>query len=344
MRAFYADEQAGHDPRTFMVAGKFVQAEEQPERADRLKAGGVAAGLVFERPEATGMAEISAVHTPAYLRFLETIHDRWSELSNAAPEVIPNQHLDRSLGGIPTSPTGMACYYQADAACPIGPNTWEASRWSAWSAVAAANAVLAGDRAAYALSRPPGHHAYADLAGGFCFLNNSAIAAQMLRRAHDRVVVLDVDVHHGNGTQGIFYQRADVLTVSLHSDPVVYYPFSCGYAHELGAGQGLHYNRNLPLPKTTEDDAYLTALDDALATVRAFSPGAVVLALGLDAYVDDPLKGMCVTTRGFERIGKAVAGLGLPTVIVQEGGYLCDDLGRNLNSFMSGYQEAGASI
>ena len=339
MKAFYADEQAGHDPQTFMVAGKLVQAEEQPERAERLKAGGEAAGLRFERPQDTGMPQISAVHTPAYLRFLETIYAKWSDLPHAAAEVIPNQHLDRSLGGIPKSPTGLACYYQADAACPIGPNTYEAARWAAYSAVAATKAVLGGDRSAYALSRPPGHHAYADLAGGFCFLNNSAIAAQMLRARHDRVAVLDVDVHHGNGTQGIFYQRSDVLTVSLHSDPVVYYPFSCGYAHERGKGQGEHYNRNLPLPKTTEDEAYMAALEDALATIRAYSPGALVLALGLDAYVDDPLQGMRLTTKGFERIGAAVAAIGLPTVIIQEGGYLCDDLGRNLTAFMNGFQE-----
>ena len=338
MKAFYADEQAGHDPQTFMVAGKLVQAEEQPERAERLKEGGEAAGLAFERPPVGGMTEIAAVHTPAYLRFLETIHDKWSALPHAAAEVIPNQHLDRSLGGIPESPTGLACYYQADAACPIGPKTFEASRWAAWSAVAATRAVMGGDRAAYALSRPPGHHAYADLAGGFCFLNNSAIAAQMLRASHDRVAVLDVDVHHGNGTQGIFYQRSDVLTVSLHSDPTWYYPFSCGYAHERGRGQGEHYNRNLPLVKTTEDDDYLAALDDAVTTIRAYSPGALVLALGLDAYVDDPLQGMRLTTTGFERIGSAVAAMDLPTVIVQEGGYLCDDLGRNLTAFMNGFQ------
>lgn len=342
MRAFYSEEQAGHDPQTFMVAGRFVQAEEQPERAERLIAGGKAAGMSFEQPAAFGMAEIAAVHTPGYLRFLETIHAQWSEMPHAAPEVIPNQHLDRSLGGIPTSPTGLACYYQADAACPIGPDTWAAARAAAWSAVAATRAVMGGEDAAYALSRPPGHHAYADLAGGFCFLNNSAIAAQMLRGVHDRVAVLDVDVHHGNGTQGIFYQRADVLTVSIHSDPTVYYPFSCGYAHERGAEQGLHYNRNLPLAKTTGDADYMAALEDALATVRAYAPGALVLALGLDAHENDPLKGMQVTTGGFERIGRAVAGLGLPTVIVQEGGYLSEDLMHNLTAFMTGYQ-AGQS-
>ena len=338
MKAFYAEEQADHDPQTFMVAGKLVQAEEQPERAERLKAGGEAAGLVFERPEAFGMTEIAAVHTPAYLRFLETIFAKWSALPHAAAEVIPNQHLDRTLGGVPESPTGLACYYQADAACPIGPRTFDSACWAAWSAVAAAKAVMEGDVAAYALSRPPGHHAYADLAGGFCFLNNSAIAAQMLRAKHERVAVLDVDVHHGNGTQGIFYRRSDVLTVSLHSDPTWYYPFSCGYTHERGQGLGEHYNRNLPLDKSTEDDAYLAALEDALATVNAYAPGALVLALGLDAYIDDPLKGMRLSTNAFERIGKSVAEMDMPTVIVQEGGYLCDDLGRNLTAFMTGFQ------
>ena len=338
MKAFYADEQAGHDPQTFLVKGKFRQAEEQPERAERLKAGGEAAGLSFAHPPEGGQGPLAAVHTPAYLRFLEEIHGRWSALPDASDEVIPNLHLDRSLGGYPDTPTGLAAYHQADGACPIGPLTWEAARWSAWSAVAATKAVLDGDRAAYALSRPPGHHAYADLAGGFCFLNNSAIAAQMLRGHHDRVAVLDVDVHHGNGTQGIFYGRADVLTVSLHSDPTTYYPFMCGYAHEKGVGAGYGYNLNVPLPKSTGDDAYMAALGHAVAQIRAFAPGALVLALGLDAYKDDPLEGMQLTTQGFERIGTAVAAMCLPTVIVQEGGYLCDDLGPNLAAFMTGFQ------
>ncbi|MEO1494918.1 MAG: histone deacetylase family protein [Pseudomonadota bacterium] len=343
MRAFYADEQAGHDPQTFMVAGRFRQAEEQPERAVRLAAGAQAAGLSLERPAAHGLDAIAAVHTPEYLRFLQTIHDRWSAIPGAAPEVIPNLHLDRSLGGYPESPSGQAAYHQADAACPIGPGTWQAALWSARSAISAAEAVLRGDRAAYALSRPPGHHAYADLAGGFCFLNNSAIAAQMLRGAHDRIAVLDVDVHHGNGTQGIFYARDDVLTVSLHSDPATYYPFLCGYAHERGQGQGLGYNLNIPLAKTTEDAAYLAALDRAIAHIAVYRPGALVLALGLDAHVSDPLKGMALSTAAFEAIGARVAEIDLPTVLVQEGGYLSDDLGRNLTAFLSGFQDSAAA-
>ena len=340
IKAFYAEEQAGHDPQTFLVKGKFRQAEEQPERAERLKAGGEAAGLTFAHPPEGGQGPLAAVHTPAYLKFLEEIHGRWSALPDASDEVIPNLHLDRSLGGYPDTPTGLAAYHQADGACPIGPNTWNAARWSAWTAVAATRAVMDGEQAAYALSRPPGHHAYADLAGGFCFLNNSAIAAQMLRAQHDRVAVLDVDVHHGNGTQGIFYGRSDVLTVSLHSDPTTYYPFMCGYAHEKGDGAGYGYNLNVPLAKSTGDDAYMDALAHGTAQVRAFAPGALVLALGLDAYKNDPLEGMQLTTKGFERIGQAVAAIDLPTVIVQEGGYLCDDLGRNLTAFLAGFQGA----
>ena len=338
MKGFFAEETGRHDPQTFMRFGKLGTAEEVPERAERLRAGAEAAGLELVRPAARGLDEIAAIHTPDYLSFLSTIHGRWTELPDASDEVIPNLHLDRTLGGYPTSPSGLAAYHQADAACPIGPGTWEGACWSAWTAIAAAEEVRAGARAAYALARPPGHHAYADLAGGFCFLNNSAITAQMLRRDHARVAILDVDVHHGNGTQGIFYGRDDVLTVSLHADPTVYYPYLCGYAHERGAGAGYGYNRNLPLPLTTGDDDYLAALDVAIGHVRTYAPGALVLALGLDAYHDDPLKGMRLTTAGFARIGRRVAEVGLPTAIVQEGGYLCDDLGANLTAALAGFQ------
>ena len=334
--AYYAPEQAAHDPQSFMVLGQFRKAEEVPERAERLLTGGQAAGLDFLRPTDAGLGPAAAVHTPEYLRFLAEIHKRWSEIPGAGPEVIPNVHLDRSLGGYPTSPVGLASWHQADTACPIGPGTWEAVRWGASTAVAATDAVLEGAPAAYALCRPPGHHAYADQAGGFCFLNNTAIAAQRLRQHHARVAVLDVDVHHGNGTQGIFYGRDDVLTVSVHSDPRDYYPFVVGYAHERGVGAGLGYNRNIPLPKATADHAYLEALSDAIRQIQAFQPGALVLALGLDAYEGDPLKGMCLSTAGFEAIGAAVGEMALPMVVVQEGGYLCPELAGNLTSFLTG--------
>ena len=199
--------------------------------------------------------------------------------------------------------------------------------------------LFRSERASYALCRPPGHHAFADMAGGFCFLNNSAIAAAHLRQRHERVAILDVDVHHGNGTQGIFYERGDVLTISIHADPAWFYPFVWGYAHERGAGAGLGANFNIPLPLGTGDDDFIAALARAKAMLAAFAPGALVVALGLDASEHDPLAGLAVTTDGFHRIGAAIASIGLPTVFVQEGGYLSDILGANLTAVLGGFEQ-----
>jgi acetoin utilization deacetylase AcuC-like enzyme len=200
--------------------------------------------------------------------------------------------------------------------------------------------VSDGEDAVYALCRPPGHHAYSDLAGGFCFLNNSAIAAAHLRLKHERVAILDIDVHHGNGTQGIFYERRDVFTISIHADPASFYPYVWGYAHERGAGAGLGGNLNVPLPIGTKDDDYLQALVVARKAIETFAPGALVVALGLDASEHDPLAGLAVTTDGFRRIGAAIARLGLPTVLVQEGGYLSNILGANLAALLGGFEAA----
>jgi acetoin utilization deacetylase AcuC-like enzyme len=176
------------------------------------------------------------------------------------------------------------------------------------------------------------------MAGGFCYLNNTAIAAQVLRRVHERVAILDVDLHHGNGTQAIFYQRGDVLTVSIHADPERFYPFFWGYANETGAGAGAGCNLNLPLPRGSGDEAYLGVLETALQRIREYAPGALVVALGLDAFEGDPFGGLRVSTRGFSEIARGIAAeLPLPTLIVQEGGYLCDELGDNLKSFLGGF-------
>jgi acetoin utilization deacetylase AcuC-like enzyme len=229
----------------------------------------------------------------------------------------------------------------ADASAPLAAGSWESILRSAWSAVHAARLVLSGERSVYALCRPPGHHAFADMAGGFCYLNNNAIAAQELRGRFDRVAILDVDLHHGNGTQSIFYARDDVLTVSIHADPVRFYPFFWGYADEEGEGAGKGFNLNLPLPRGAGDDAFMRALDDGINRIQAFSPEALVVALGLDAFEGDPFGGLSVSTHGFAEIGRRIgAGLPLPTVVVQEGGYLCDELGENLAAFLEGFQGA----
>ncbi|MDQ6434687.1 histone deacetylase family protein [Mesorhizobium sp. LHD-90] len=337
MKAFYAAEQKRHDPKAFLSSGAPQPNPEQPERVERLLAGARQAGCAVERPNDFGHGPIAAVHTPEYLDFLKHIYVRWQRIEGASEEVIPNIHPIARTGSYPASAVGQAGYHMADTACPISAETFESACWSAWSAVAAADAVLAGERAAYALCRPPGHHAFADVAGGFCFLNNSAIAAQRLRGTAARVAILDVDLHHGNGTQGIFYARPDVLTVSLHADPVRFYPFFWGHADERGEGPGLGYNLNLPLPRKSGDEAFLQALETALRRIKAFAPEALVVALGLDAFEGDPFGGLSVSTPGFARIGAAVSALKLPTVIVQEGGYLCDALGDNLASFLTGF-------
>ncbi|MGM0584873.1 MAG: histone deacetylase family protein [Pseudomonadota bacterium] len=342
MQAVFDARQRAHDPRNFLVRGQVRRSPEQPERAERLLAGVRAAGLEVVAPADYGLGPLAAVHTAEYLQFLQTIHARWSALPGAGEEVIPNIHPDRRAASYPSSPAGQAGWHQQDTGCPIGPNTWESAYWSAQSALTGAELVLEGEPSAYALCRPPGHHAFADMAGGFCFLNATAIAAQRLREAGRRPAILDLDVHHGNGTQGIFWSRGDVLTVSLHRDPDAYYPFFWGHASERGAGAGEGFNLNLPLPTDTSDAAYLEALEPAFARIRAFGADALVIALGLDAFEGDPLEGLRVTTEGFERIGEATGGLGLPTLIVQEGGYLCDALADNLTRFLTGFRAASA--
>ncbi len=341
MKIVHSEAHARHDPQFFLMRGIAKASTEQPERAERLLAAASAAGHAVEAPEAFGPGPRAAVHTPEYLRFLETAHAEWQGLGDSAPEIVPNVHPNRYPAGYPASIVGRAGWHMADTACPIGPGTFAAACAAGDVATAAAEHLLDGGDHIYGLCRPPGHHAYADMAGGFCFLNNSAIAAQRLRQAYDRVAILDVDVHHGNGTQGIFWRRSDVLTVSLHADPLHFYPFFWGHAGERGEGDGEGYNLNLPLPLGTGDADWLEALErQAFATIRAFAPGALVVALGLDAFEGDPLRGLAITTPGFAMMGAAIARLGLPTALIQEGGYLAPELGDNLVSFLSGFEGA----
>lgn len=337
MKAILDDRQRRHNPQYFMANGQVLPNPEQPQRVEVLQNGAREAGATFMAPTDHGLGPIAAVHSPQYLTFLEKIYPRWQRIKDAGTEVIPNIHPAARTDGYPRSAVGQAGYHQADTACPINAETWGSAYWSAQSAIEGAASIIGGDQAVYALSRPPGHHAFADLAGGFCFLNNSAIAAQYLATRGLRPVILDVDVHHGNGTQGIFYHRDDVFTVSLHADPERFYPFFWGHAQERGAGQGMGYNLNIPLARGTDDAAYLEALQSALGQIQNFGPDVVVVALGLDAYVDDPLRGLAITTDGFARIGAAIAALNKPTLFVQEGGYLSDALGPNLTSFLNGF-------
>ena len=334
---FYAPETVSHDPRFWILRGVQTPNKELPERADRLLAGLNRLGLEPQNPPETDRSAMREIHTSNYLDFLENCWAEWQRFPGAGAEVVPNLSPQKATQTYPQSIVGRAGWHMADTGCPVGQGTWTASLRGVDTALAAAQTVLDGASAAYALCRPPGHHADADSAAGHCFLNNSAIAAQALRAQHERVAILDIDVHHGNGTQAIFYDRADVLTVSIHASPENFYPFYVGYAHETGRGSGEGFNLNLPLTQGLGDEEWLAAIASGLERIREFNPGALVLALGLDAHENDPLRGLSVTTEGFGLAANLIASAELPTVIVQEGGYLSDDLTENIHAFLGGW-------
>ena len=336
MKAFFDARQWKHAPQHFMANGTLLPNPEEPRRIEILTDAAEAAGCRFEMPDDAGRGPIAALHTAEYITFLRNIYTRWRRIDGAGAEVIPNIHPANRTDGYPKSAVGQAGWHQADTACPIAEHTFEAAYWSAQSAIAGADHLLAGGDMAYALSRPPGHHAFADLAGGFCFFNNAGIAAERLRAAGLRPAIVDVDVHHGNGTQGIFYERGDVLTVSIHADPARFYPFFWGHAQERGAGAGLGTNLNLPLARGTGDDDYLGTLATALERCDSFGADVIVVALGLDASIDDPFQGLAVTQEGFTRIGAALAATGRKLLFLQEGGYVSETLGANLTHVLTG--------
>jgi len=347
MRCFHHPDTVLHQPPQFLVRGQPKPVPEKPERVAAVLDALNRRGDRLEQAPNAGPAARAAVHSPEYLAFLETAHARWMKLPDASSAVIPNVHRGPDMLSYPTSVVGQAGYHMSDTACPIAEGTWAAAKAASDCAVAAVRVVASGEEhAAYALCRPPGHHAGRDMAGGFCYLNHAAIAAQealrllTARGLPPRVAVFDVDVHHGNGTQAVFWQRDDVFVVSIHADPREFYPFMAGHAHERGAGRGEGFNLNMPLPLGTSEDVFLAAVRDGLASIQRFAPSLMVLSLGFDTFKDDPLAAFGVTTPGFGRLGRTVAEAGLPTVVVQEGGYAVDHLAANLTSFLNGFESA----
>ncbi|GHB06814.1 histone deacetylase family protein [Modicisalibacter luteus] len=329
MRTFYHNDQALHHPHSYFSRGKMRTPQEVPARIDPLLAAVASLGISAETPGDTGMGPIAEVHTQPYLRFLESAHRRWPE--DWGDEVMSNVFVrePNALRGV----LAEAGRYLADGSAPLGKHTWQAAYASAQSAVAAADVLARGERQAYALCRPPGHHARADAAGGFCYLNNAAIAAQRLSHHHSRIAILDTDMHHGQGIQEIFYSRDDVLYVSIHGDPTNFYPAVCGFEDERGQGPGYGYNLNLPMPHGASEMEFFARLDEACRAIALYAPDALVLALGFDIYTDDPQAKVSVTTEGFAQLGQIIAELALPTLVIQEGGYAVDSLETNAQAF-----------
>jgi len=341
MQAFFHPDQLLHWPKTYFSRGAMRQPQEVPERARRLLRAIEGLGFDIREPQDHGLAPLRAVHADAYLEFLRTAHERWLEASpDWGDEVMSNIYVRE-----PNPRRGIlaeAAYHLADGSCPIGAMTWRSAYWSAQSAVAAARAVIGGEREVYALCRPPGHHTRKDAAGGFCYLNATAIAAQELRARYGKVLVLDTDVHHSQGTQDIFYDRADVMTISVHASPENFYPVVAGFEDETGSGAGTGFNRNFPVPHGASEDTFFEYVDRAIDAGRKFAPDALVFAHGFDIYVEDPQSPIGVSAEGFGRLGERIASLGLPTVIVQEGGYHLDTLESNARRFFTAFLEGRA--
>lgn len=340
MITVYSDDHRLRNVRTELHGGLLVPPHECPERA----------GFVLDRVRAIGLGDVVApvrhgldpvlrVHDAGFVEFLGRAWRDWEATGNRGEAIPDCWPARRMVQRRPDSISGQLGYYAMAGETSIGPGTWEAVQAAADVALSGAKRLAAGERGVFSLCRPPGHHAAHDLYGGYCFLNNAAIAAQSLRDGGAaRVAILDVDFHHGNGTQDIFYDRDDVLFVSLHGDPLQCFPYFSGHADEAGAGAGLGFNLNLPLPRGTAYDGWSAALTRGLDAIRAFRADALVVSLGVDTYEGDPISSFKLSSDDFRRYGRAIGTLGLPTLFVMEGGYAVADIGINVVNVLTGYE------
>ena len=284
-----------------------------------------------------GLEPILALHTPNLVTFLQEVYQLAAADRGEAGLVKPADFAIRPLPyKMPRSVWGKLGLYCSDIYTPVQEGTWRAAYQAVQATLTAANEVINGAPVAYALCRPPGHHAYANMYGGYCYLNNAAIAAAWLAEQGRRPAILDIDYHHGNGTQSLVYGRGDVFFCSIHADPSDEYPFYAGYADETGEGDGAGATLNLPLPVGTGPASYLQAVDEALDAIARFQTDILLISLGLDAYIGDPVGGFKLRTETFFEIGERCRQLALPLLVVQEGGYLLEKLGQNAVSFLRG--------
>jgi acetoin utilization deacetylase AcuC-like enzyme len=343
MRTFFSEDHRLHFPQAELSGGELVTPFERPSRVEfvlnRLRErrlGDVVA------PGEADLAPARRLHDEGFLRFLETAWDEW-KAAGMAGEIIAagmptrRQRHDR----IPRGIDGRVEYYCHASETAITAGSWRAALSSLASAQAAQREVARGARAAFALCRPPGHHATADQFGGYCFLNNAAVAAEMFRLdGAGRVAVLDIDFHSGNGTQDIFYRRGDVLYASIHGDPLDTYPWFAGFSDEMGEGEGEGTTINVPLPPGTRYAPWAEALDLLVARIRDWGAEALVVSLGVDAYKDDPISFFKLDSPDFTDAGRRIGRMGLPTVFCMEGGYAIEQVGINTVNVLEGFEDA----
>ncbi len=341
MKTVYSPLHARHAGGVELYRGALVPTFEVPERAEIIRTAVTAAGHELVAPSEIPESRLLGIHGAEFVEFIRGAYARWVAEGRQGfilPSGFPARGLRRDRR--PAGMSGSLGWFAFDASTPIVEGTWEAAFAAARCAITAAELVSGGARAAYALCRPPGHHAARSTYGGYCYLNNAALAAQSLRDAGcGRVTVIDVDYHHGNGTQEIFWERGDVQFVSLHGDPETEYPWFLGYADERGEGAGEGATLNLPMPAGTGWKEYESALGVALSAIRAYRPDALVVSLGVDTFEADPISSFKLAAKHYPLIGAALAGLGLPTVLVQEGGYAVAEIGTNVAGVLGAFED-----
>ncbi len=346
MITFYNHLHAQHQGKLEMFRGELVPCFEVPARADHVLAELQRRQLgTVQAPHSFDDAVLARIHSQRYLQFLQSAWADWVALdpANAQRDALPSVWPIRTLRSdiVPDNFAARMGLFSCDAGSPLTSGTWVAARMGADCALSAAQQLVQGARVAFALSRPPGHHAGADFFGGYCFLNNAALAAQYLRdNGCARVAVLDIDYHHGNGTQAIFYDRSDVFFASIHGDPRTEYPFYLGHADETGVGSGLGANLNLPLPRGTGFEDWYAALEHSLAGIARHGVEALVVSLGMDTFEGDPISGFRLQTADYLRVGERLKAAGLPTVLVFEGGYAVAEVGVNAVNVLEGFIRA----
>ncbi|WP_455894178.1 histone deacetylase family protein [Pseudomonas palmensis] len=342
MLTIYSDDHRLHHGSCELIDGQLMPCFEMPSRADHVLERVKAQGLgPVEGPTDFGRAPLLRVHSADYLDFFQGAWQRWSALGHDG-DLLPFTWPARSLRQVkPSGLHGELGYYSFDAGAPITAGTWQAAYSSAQVALTAQAAVQAGAHSAFALCRPPGHHAASDVMGGYCYLNNAAIAAQaFIDHGRQRVAILDVDYHHGNGTQQIFYARNDVLFASIHGDPQAEFPFFLGYADEHGEGDGLGCNFNYPLPAGSDWATWRGALDEACERIGAYDPEVLVISLGVDTFKDDPISQFKLDSPDYLAMGERIAQLGKPTLFIMEGGYAVAEIGVNAVNVLEGFERA----